>query len=120
MLRVFRGVTVWVEEHGESLFIIHLDQELKASEALDGEKWILVDTASPLFEALRLHSRRYNTLRWTLIREIRDLFLEVVDMAVFCQAGQITPASSFVSSFSQPALSVLFVLQVRLVGGTAF
>jgi len=43
-----------------------------------------------------------------------------VDMAVFCQLDRPLPASPIVSSLSEHALSVLFVLQVRLVGGTAF
>jgi hypothetical protein len=41
-------------------------------------------------------------------------------MAVFCQLGRPLPASLIVSSFLSPLFSGLFILQVRLVGDTAF
>ena len=58
------------------------------------------------------------TARWCdrerAAAEARD-----VDMAVFCQVSRPLPPHRC-EFLSQHALSVLFVLQIRLVGGTAF
>jgi hypothetical protein len=43
-----------------------------------------------------------------------------IDMAVFCQVSKAVPPHRHHEFFSVPALSGLFVLQVRLVGDTAF
>jgi len=43
-----------------------------------------------------------------------------VDMAVFCQMSKPVPPQRLREFSYEHALSVLFVLQVRLVGDTAF
>jgi hypothetical protein len=43
-----------------------------------------------------------------------------VDMAVFCQMSRSVPPQRLREFSYEHALSVLFVLQVRLVGDTAF
>jgi hypothetical protein len=66
---------------------------------LKADKAAMEARCALLFEALRLNTN--------------------VDMAVFCQLGRPLPTHRH-EFLSQHALSVLFVLQIRLVGGTVF
>lgn len=61
LLGLFRGAGVWIEEHGEAMYVMHLDHELEAREPVDSDRWIVVRPDSPLFEPLRLEHARSRT-----------------------------------------------------------
>jgi hypothetical protein len=49
----FPGENVYIEEQERSYFVIHLDQELRDGRDPIADKWIIVDSKSPLFSPFR-------------------------------------------------------------------
>jgi len=55
ILREFERSEVWIEEQDYSYYVIHFESDV---EVPDSEKWIIVDSRSPLFAPLRQRHRR--------------------------------------------------------------
>jgi hypothetical protein len=63
----FPGENVLIEEQDNSYYVIHLDREVQDVRDPVADKWIVVDSKSPLFTSFRerheANLRRYSALR---------------------------------------------------------
>jgi hypothetical protein len=73
LLDSFRGNEVWVEEQDNSVYVVHLDNEVHEDGDPDPQRWIIIPPDSPLFGPLRefhqrerreAHSMSYTIVQW--------------------------------------------------------
>ena len=76
LLDSFRGDDVWVEEQDNSLYVVHLDMEAHEDGDPDPERWIIVNSDSPLFGPLRDFHQRERKRRWTMKEGPRVFYTE--------------------------------------------
>jgi hypothetical protein len=60
LLQQFPSREVWIEEQDHRWYIMHLDWPVEAGAEPVAEKWVAVQTSSPLFDALR---REHTSIR---------------------------------------------------------
>jgi hypothetical protein len=58
MLDEFSGDQVWIEEQDHKYYIVHLDFGVDVEREPNAARWVIVRSASPLYDSLRKRGKR--------------------------------------------------------------